>query len=406
MNGISVEISKSTSINQPAYGARQMRGPCHVGHCGRFRWSFYLVLTLLLAVPVLYSEELNFTVVQAGATAVKLGSDGQCSPGTLISFTVPGSSDTIFLRVTSHTQDGFYIAVRFSSKDHIEALKIGDKGTAATPLHSSESMSIGVSGDEEGLLQQSLQQRLADASLMWVDEARKKPDVPIEVKHGSGNSRTVIVGSEFQSPRKFVLSNLGVPPSGLIDLLRRDAANHYWLSLTNYYWQQTGRGSSWIDLVPTFEFTKDGEVPYNSKIKLQATTQIKGFLSLLVVRENGEVLVLYPNAHSVDAESNALEPLFVNGSLNLELRASSPGPTHVVLLISDTRRPLIDFLRKGITSTYVDIQGSSTYPSRIGPGFYSVAVSPKRIADDQTVDDLAPESWDIAKISFTVAGKE
>jgi hypothetical protein len=408
MNEVYVEAKNLSGECQMLPNEEQVRIDCfwRANRTGRTFLKFLCVLIVgVLAIPALYGEDVTFTVVQSGPAAVRLSADGACSPGTLIGFSHPPSSD-ILLKITARTQDGSYTAVRFSPNDRIELLRPGDKGTAATPLHSSEPMSIALLGDSVDILRHSLEQALRNSPVTWVDAARKKPDVPIEVRAASGGSYTVTVSSEFESPRKFILRNLASPSSELIDFLKKDSANHYWLSLTNYYWQQTDRGSSWIDLVSEFDLTKNGEVPYNARIKLQATTQIKGYLCLMVVRENGEVLVLYPNTHRVDAESRALEPMFVNGDLKLELHAASSGPTHIILLISSTRRLLTDFMQSGLESTYLDLEGAKTHPDKIGPGLYSVGSFSQSIPRGQTVDDLPPDSWDVAKLSFTVAPKE
>jgi hypothetical protein len=361
---------------------------------------FLLVFSVSFARGTATSEEVHFVLLETGTGIVKLRSDGKCSPGTLIAFHPSRGADTINLRVVRGLDDSQYLAAGRTPKDKVELLKVGDTGTAATPLHNYENLKLAVSPSAGNALLKELQTRLRNEPIRWVDEAREAAEERIEIS-GQGGGEKWVLTSEFASPRTFPLRGIAMLPESVTGQIRDDASNHYWLSLTNNFWGQTGRGSSWIDVETTSTLTSDGKLPLNARVALRVTTHIGGYICLMVVKQNGEVSVLYPYQNNVDGQTKALEPFYVNGELNLALTASPPGPTHVVLLVSNARRPLSAFLDTRHHSVYLDINGERVAAETIGPGLFRA--SHADVQGSLTVEDLDPESWDIAKQSFEVA---
>jgi hypothetical protein len=132
---------------------------------------------------------------------------------------------------------------------------------------------------------------------------------------------------------------------------------------------------------------------------------------LLMIDVGGIVTVLYPNDLS---SPNALLPASTTRSFSdviesqakrrglaaIDINASSVGPTAFVAIMSDSRRSLKAFLPNADLLNIRSLSGQKVDADRVGPGLWQSTADG---STEVTVDEMEPQSWDVANLKVLVS---
>jgi hypothetical protein len=143
-------------------------------------------------------------------------------------------------------------------------------------------------------------------------------------------------------------------------------------------------------------------MPINSPIFLTVVAAMDGYGCLLVPNDDGSVFVAYPNVQGGAGEKLHRESsYYVPEQMHFGTLTAQPpaGPSWFVFVSSAQPVSLAQMAPPGPLATFVDINGATLDPDRVGPGLLGTAGGSR---DERGVDALPAESWEAATICLMV----